>query len=145
LNAAAQAIKDTATVGVDFIALAKSGLLSAEDPELPWEQRDRKEERVFLPGRKNPVMLRQNSSELFLLTQVRDEAHRFGIEFHRKWRRRRTLQSGLDAIEGVGKIRRQKLFQAFGSLKGIKEADLSQLAQVLGGPEALARRVKESL
>jgi excinuclease ABC subunit C len=145
LNAAAQALKDTATQGVDLIALAKSGLQAAEYPELPWEQRERKEERVFLPGRKNPVSMKQNSSELFLLTQARDEAHRFGIESHRKRRQRRTLQSGLDAIEGVGKIRRQRLLQSFGSLKGIKEAEVTEVAKVLGGPEALAKRVKESL
>lgn len=145
LNAAVQAFKDTGTHGVDLIGLAKSGLEASSDPEMPWEQRERKEERVFLPGRKNPVLLRQNSSELFLLTQARDEAHRFGIESHRKQRQRRTLQSGLDSIEGVGKIRRQRLLRSFGSLKGIKEAPLEELAKVLGGPQSLARRVKESL
>jgi excinuclease ABC subunit C len=145
LKAAAQALKDTGIQGVDLIALAKSGLQVAASPEMPWEQRERKDDRVFLPGRKNPVPLKQNSSEMFLLTQARDEAHRFGIEAHRKWRQRRTLQSGLDAIEGVGKIRRRRLLQAFGSLKGIKEAAVTEVAKVLGGPDALARRVIESL
>jgi excinuclease ABC subunit C len=145
LHAAAQALVDTGIEGVDLIALAKGGLEAADRPELPWEQRTRKDERVFLPGRKNPVVLKQNSSELFLLTQARDEAHRFGIESHRKRRQRRTLQSGLDAIEGVGKVRRQRLLQTFGSLKGIKEATVTEMARVLGGTEALAKRVKESL
>jgi excinuclease ABC subunit C len=59
-------------------------------------------ERVFLPGRKDPVVLRQNSAELFLLARLRDEAHRFAITFHRKLRRSRNLQSILEEIPGIG-------------------------------------------
>ena len=60
----------------------------------------RSDERVFLPGRKNPVVLRRNSTALFLLQRVRDEAHRFAITYHRELRRRERLRSGLEDIDG---------------------------------------------
>ena len=68
---------------------------------------ERTPERVFLPGRKDPMVLRQNSAELFLVTRLRDEAHRFAITFHRKLRRSRNFQSVLEEIPGVGPGRRK--------------------------------------
>jgi excinuclease ABC subunit C len=98
---------------------------------------ERTPERVFLPGRKDPVVLRQNSAELFLLTRLRDEAHRFAITFHRKLRRSRNFQSVLEEIPGVGAGRRKALLRALGSLKRVKEASLEELAAVEGfGPRA---------
>jgi excinuclease ABC subunit C len=92
-------------------------------------------ERVFLPGRKDPIVLRQNSAELFLLARLRDEAHRFAITFHRKLRRSRNLQSVLEEISGIGAGRRRALLRAFGSLKRVKEATVAELAAVEGvGP-----------
>src|SRR5512138_3449228 len=86
---------------------------------------ERTPERVFLPGRKDPVVLRQNSAELFLLTRLRDEAHRFAITFHRKLRRSRNFQSVLEEIPGIGTGRRQALLRQLGSLKRIKEASVA--------------------
>jgi excinuclease ABC subunit C len=98
---------------------------------------ERTPERVFLPGRKDPVVLRQNSAELFLLTRLRDEAHRFAITFHRKLRRSRNFQSVLEEIAGVGAGRRKALLRALGSLKRVKEASLEELSRVEGfGPKA---------
>ena len=98
---------------------------------------ERTPERVFLPGRKDAVVLRQNSAELFLLTRLRDEAHRFAITFHRKLRRSRNFQSVLEEIPGVGAGRRKALLRALGSLKRVKEASLEELAAVEGfGPRA---------
>jgi excinuclease ABC subunit C len=98
---------------------------------------DRTPERVFLPGRKDPVVLRQNSAELFLLTRLRDEAHRFAIGFHRKLRRSRNFQSVLEEIPGIGAGRRRALLRALGSLKRVKEASLEEIAAVEGfGPAA---------
>ena len=79
---------------VDAARAVEKGFL----PEL-----ERSAERVFLPGRKDPVVLRQNSAELFLLTRLRDEAHRFAITFHRRLRRERNLRSVLEEIPGWGK------------------------------------------
>jgi excinuclease ABC subunit C len=100
----------------------------------------RSPERVFLPGRKDPVVLRQNSAELFLLARLRDEAHRFAIAFHRKLRRTRNFQSVLEEIPGVGAGRRRTLLRHFGSLKRVKEATVEELAAVEGfGPGQAAK------
>ena len=99
-------------------------------------------ERVFLSGRKDPVVLRQNSAELYLLVRLRDEAHRFAIEFHRKLRRARTLRSGLDEIPGIGELRRKALLRHFGSLRKVREATV-EIARVEGLGEAQARAVRE--
>src|SRR5512146_2201306 len=93
---------------------------------------ERTPERVFLPGRKDPIVLRQNSAELFLLTRLRDEAHRFAITFHRKLRRSRNFQSVLEEIPGIGAGRRRALLRKLGSLKRIKEASVEEIAAVDG-------------
>jgi excinuclease ABC subunit C len=95
----------------------------------------RSPERVFVPGRKDPVVLRQNSAELFLLARLRDEAHRFAITFHRKLRRERNFRSVLEEISGVGEGRKRSLLRHFGSLKRVKEASVAEIAQAEGfGP-----------
>src|SRR6266540_2158422 len=96
----------------------------------------RSPERVFLPGRKDPVVLRQNSAELFLLARLRDEAHRFAITFHRKLRHERNFQSVLEEIPGVGEGRKRALLRHFGSLRRVKDATPEQIAEVEGfGPK----------
>src|SRR5207237_4192011 len=80
---------------------------------------ERSPERVFLPGQKNPLVLRQNTGELFLLARLRDEAHRFAITYHRKLRRERNFRSVLEQIPGVGEKRKRALLAHFGSLKRI--------------------------
>ncbi len=145
LNAAAQALKDFGITDVDLVALAKSRPLAESDPRRELTKAARSEERVFLKSVKDPIFFPPHSSALFLLVKVRDEAHRFGIEYHRKRRERRTLVSGLDQIEGVGKVRRQKLLKHFGSLKRIKLASSQEVAEVLGGSLPLAERIQQSL
>jgi excinuclease ABC subunit C len=98
-------------------------------------------ERVFLPGRKDPVVLRQNSAELFLLARLRDEAHRFAITFHRKLRRTRNLRSVLEEIPGIGAGRRRALLRAFGSLRRVREASPEALQEVEGFGPKQARAV----
>ncbi len=92
----------------------------------------RSPERVFLPGRKDPVVLRQNSAELFLLARLRDEAHRFAITFHRKLHRERNFQSVLEEIPGIGEGRKRALLRHFGALRRVKEATVEQIAEVEG-------------
>jgi excinuclease ABC subunit C len=111
----------------DAAEAAEKGFV-AEAPRSP--------ERVFLPGRKDPLVLRQNSAALFLLARARDEAHRFAIAFHRDLRRGRGLQSVLEEIPGVGAGRRRALLRALGSLKRVREASVEELAAVEGlGPK----------
>ena len=95
---------------------------------------ERSEERFFLPGRKNPVVLRRGSAALFLLERLRDEAHRFAITYHRKVRGKSQLQSVLADIPGVGPKRQKALLKHFGSLKKIKAASLEELQEMPGLP-----------
>jgi excinuclease ABC subunit C len=106
---------------------------------------ERSPERVFLPGQKNPIVLRQNSSEMFLLQRLRDEAHRFAITFHRKLRRERNFKSVLEEIPGIGEKRKKALLTHFGSLKRIKAGTAEEIAAVPGFNEELAGRVREFL
>jgi excinuclease ABC subunit C len=106
---------------------------------------ERSPERVFLPGQKNPVVLRQNTSELHLLARLRDEAHRFAITFHRKLRRERNFRSVLEEIPGVGDKRKRALLAHFGSLKRIRAATAEEVAQVEGFNRDLAERVQRFL
>jgi excinuclease ABC subunit C len=121
-----------ATALVEAVQAAEQGFV----PEAA-----RSPERVFLPGRKDPVVLRQNSAELFLLTRLRDEAHRFAITFHRKLRRERNFQSVLESIPGVGEGRKKALLRHFGALKRVREATVEELAGVEGFGERQARAV----
>jgi excinuclease ABC subunit C len=93
-------------------------------------------EEVFLPGKSEPELMPKTSTGLRLLQQVRDEAHRFAVTFHRSLRSRRTLQTELDLIAGIGKKRATELLEAFGSVQGVKFATPEQLAEIVGGKVA---------
>src|SRR5207302_739175 len=93
---------------------------------------ERSPERVFLPGQKNPIVLRQNTSEMFLLARLRDEAHRFAITFHRKLRRERNFRSVLEEIPGIGDKRKRALLSHFGSLKRIRAETADEIAALPG-------------
>ncbi len=102
-------------------------------------------ERVFIPGAKDAIRLRPGSSELYLMTQIRDEAHRFAITHHRKRRGKRALHSALDEVPGVGPALKKTLLQTFGSVAAIAAADDAALAAVKGVGPALARKLRETL
>jgi len=102
---------------------------------------ERTEERFFLPGRKNPVILRRGSAALFLLERLRDEAHRFAITHHRRLRSRSQLKSSLADIPGVGPARQKALLRHFGSLKKIRAASLDALLQMPGLPKSVAETI----
>ncbi len=89
-------------------------------------------EQVFVPDRKEPILLKKNSPVLFLLQKIRDEAHRVAISFHRKRRSKRTLHSALDDIPGIGPVKRKALLTHFGSLKKVEIASEEELRQVKG-------------
>ncbi|MGZ8435082.1 MAG: excinuclease ABC subunit UvrC [Candidatus Binatia bacterium] len=127
--------------GVEAVGLAKMRVQAApRSAEI-----ERSEERVFLPGQTNPVILRRNSNALFLLQRVRDEAHRFAITHHRKLRSQQTLYSALDRIPGVGGVRKRALLRAFGSIKRIEAASLEDLLKVPSMNEKLAQQVLDAL
>lgn len=101
----------------------------------------RSPERVFLPDRKDPIVLRPHSAELFLMTRLRDEAHRFAVEFHRKLRRERSFESVLERIPGIGAGRKKALLRHFGSVRAVREASVEALAAVEGFGPVQARKV----
>ncbi|AIG64086.1 excinuclease ABC subunit C [Corynebacterium atypicum] len=102
-------------------------------------------EELRLPGEDEPVILPRNSQGLFLLQQIRDEAHRFAITYQRQQRSKRMRRSELDSVPGLGPARRTELVKHFGSLKKLKEASAEQIAEVKGFGPKLARSVFDSL
>jgi excinuclease ABC subunit C len=92
-------------------------------------------EEVWLPHQEFPVILPRQSEGLYLLQRIRDEAHRFAIAFHRQRRSKRMTASGLDAIPGLGEVRRKALLRRFGSVKKLAAAGADEIAEVPGiGP-----------
>ncbi len=102
-------------------------------------------EEVFVPGISEAQTIPKVSSALKLLQQIRDEAHRFAIAYHRKLRTDRTIASELDRIPGIGKTRRIALLKCFGSIKRIARAEVEQIARVSRIGEKLAKEIKEGL
>ena len=84
-------------------------------------------EEVYLPGRKQPVLLPRDSEALHLLQRIRDEAHRYALEYHRQQRSKRTRRSALDDIPGIGPKRKSSLLRHYGSLARIADASLQDL------------------
>ena len=123
LAAARDALRALGLADVAVIALAK------------------REEEVFLPGRRDPVRLDRRDRALHLLQRIRDEAHRFAVRYNRKLRSKRTIRSDLASIPGIGPRRQTVLLRRFGSLKGVKEATRDEIARIPGFSEALASRI----
>jgi len=137
LNIALEVLRELEVDTVDAVGLAKMRVL--RDPRAATVERS--DERVFIPGRKNPVLLRRNSNALFLLQRVRDEAHRFALKYHRSLRGKEQLHSVLESIPGIGAERRRRLLRHFGSLKRVREATVDDLSTVAGISAALAERI----
>lgn len=93
-------------------------------------------EEVFLPGKKDSLMIPKTSSSLKLLQQIRDEAHRFVVKFHREKRSKRIIKTELSEIPGIGEKTAEKLLKEFGSIEKIKSADLNLLEKHLGKAKA---------
>jgi excinuclease ABC subunit C len=99
------------------------------------------EERVFIPGRQNPVTFAKNAEALFILVGIRDEAHRFAITYHRKLRENRSLESELDAVTGLGEKRKKTLLRKFESIDQLKFAAAAEIAELPGFNIVLAERI----
>ncbi|MFN2488352.1 MAG: excinuclease ABC subunit UvrC [Actinomycetota bacterium] len=102
-------------------------------------------EEVFVPGRQDPIEIPRSSEALYLLQQIRDEAHRFAVTYHRMRRGKKMTQSVLDGIPGFGAERRKKLVKRFGSVKRMRAASREELRAVDGLPPTVADRVYEAL
>ncbi|MBI5305598.1 MAG: excinuclease ABC subunit UvrC [Chloroflexi bacterium] len=127
LGAVHEVLQELGIEGMNLISLAKQ------------------EEEVFVPGRAESLRLAKNSEALKLLQRIRDEAHRFGITYHRSLRAKKGLASQLDAIAGIGPRRRRALLARFGSLEKIREASVAELMTVEGMTRTAAQKLKENL
>jgi excinuclease ABC subunit C len=95
-------------------------------------------EELYYPGDQYPLYLDKKSETLKVIQQLRDEAHRFGITFHRKKRDKGTLVTELDLIEGIGKTTSEKLLKYFKSVKKVREATVEELMEVVNTKQAKA-------
>lgn len=120
LNAARAVLEDLGLADIPLAGLAK------------------REEELFVEWSDLPVVLPDGSPSLYLVKRVRDEAHRFAIEYHRKLRGKAMTRSVLDDIPGVGPTRKKALLKAFGSVKRLREATVDEIAAVSGIPRDIA-------
>nr|WP_307775108.1 excinuclease ABC subunit UvrC [uncultured Cetobacterium sp.] len=103
----------------------------------------KKEEEIFKYGNNEPYIFSKNDEALKILQRVRDEAHRFGVTYHRLLRSKRVISSELDSIPGIGAKRKEELLKKFGSVERIKKASLSDLESIV--PRNLAIKIKEMI
>jgi len=127
LNVAVDVLQEANVEGIEAIGLAK------------------RHEEVFRPGRSEPIALEPESPALLLLRQIRDEAHRFAITYHRRLRAKRSLSSILDDIPGIGPKRKTALIEAFGSVARLSHASADEIAEKAAIPHGLAERVRRRL
>jgi excinuclease ABC subunit C len=133
LNIAQQVISEIGYEGkVDLASIAKG-------------REEGESDKLYIYGRKNPIMFSKNSEALFLLMRVRDEAHRFAITFHKKLRGKRALISQLDGVPGIGAKRKKELIKHFGSISKIREGSVDEIASVSGLNKKLAEELKRHL
>ena len=102
-------------------------------------------EEIFIPRRKEPIILPRSSPGLQLLQRLRDEAHRFAISYYARVHQRQTFTSTLDGIPGIGPKRKRALLRQFGSVPKIKDASVDELVAATGMTQSQAKRIKEYL
>jgi len=127
-------------VSAAYRALQELGL-----EQIPLVGLAKRLEEVWMPNNKDPIILPRHSEGLYLLQRVRDEAHRFAINFHRSKRSAVMLESLLDEVPLLGEVRRKALLDRFGSVGAIRKASLSDIAAVPGIGEKIALLVHQSL
>lgn len=119
--------------------------LEGQGIALPIISLAKREEEIFVPGRSESLRLTRRSPALRLLQQIRDEAHRFAVSFQRQRRTARTVTSELLTVPGVGPKRRRELLHAFGSVQGVRNASVEDIAAVPGFSLASARKLLDTL
>jgi excinuclease ABC subunit C len=102
-------------------------------------------EEVYVPGRPEPIRIPRDTEAIYLLQQIRDEAHRFAISFHRERRGKRMTRSALDGIAGLGPARRRRLVDELGGVRAVQAASLDELLALAWLPGSVARAVYDHL
>jgi len=128
-------------LGVAVRVLQELGL----DDEIPAAALAKQFEEVFVPGRAEPVRIPRQSEALYMLQRVRDESHRFAVEYHRTLRGRRMTRSALDGIAGLGPVRKARLTKELGGVRAVQRADLHELKALPWLPDAVAENVHAAL
>ena len=123
LNIALEVFQELGIASIDAIGVAKDN--ARHDKGMTRES-------IYLPYRKDPLVLDATSPLLFLLQTIRDEAHRAAIDYHRKRRSQRTLSSQLDQLKGIGPVKKKRLLQRFGSVQAIQNASEEDWQSVEG-------------
>ncbi len=113
--------------------------------DVPLAGLAKQNEELFVQDLAEPIVLPRTSQALYLVQRVRDEAHRFAITYHRKVRARTGMESALDSVPGVGPKRKRALLRKFGSLRGVREASVEDVASTIGFTRSLAEKVKQYL
>ncbi|MFI5238427.1 MAG: excinuclease ABC subunit UvrC [Gemmatimonadales bacterium] len=131
--------------GKGQLSSAHAALESIGLGELPLISLAKRDEEIFVLGHAEPLRLSRRSPALRLLQRIRDEAHRFAVTFNRKRRSMRTVTSALLSIPGVGPVKRRQLIQVFGSVQGVRDANLEDIAALPGFTRASAQRLKDQL
>ena len=134
--------------GLGQLAAAMEGLTRAGHHDQAIiglaKARGEKEERIFLPGRKNPIILRPTAPATHLVQRIRDEAHRFALGYHRTLRGKALLASQLDQIAGIGEITRHRLLNQFGSLDRLAGAS-NEVLQEAGLNDDVVMNLRKAL
>ena len=113
--------------------------------DVPLASLAKENEELFVPHSSEPIILPRDSQALYLVQRIRDEAHRFAITYHRNLRSKSSLQSPIDNVTGIGPKRKRMLMRRFGTLKGIREAAVDDIASVPGMTRSLAIRLKQTI
>jgi excinuclease ABC subunit C len=127
--------------GKGQLSSAKEVMNKLELNSIPIYGLAKRLEEIFAHNQKEPIVLPRTSSSLRLLQQIRDEAHRFAVSYHRSLRSKRIIKTELDEISGIGKKKAVKLLDVFGSLEVVKNVDEKHLTEIVGG--AVAKRIIE--
>lgn len=133
--------REAVKADVEIVALAKQRTTRA----MTAIEIEKSNERIFVPGKAEPIELVDGSELTRFMQRVRDEAHRFVITFHRKARSKRIIRSVLDEVGGLGAERRGRLLRHFGSIKNIAAASVEEVASAGRMPKPLAERVLQQL
>ena len=131
--------------GKGQLSAALEVLLELGLDDIPLASLAKENEELFVPHTPEPIILPRDSQALYLVQRIRDEAHRFAITYHRNLRSKSSLRSPIDNVTGIGPKRKRMLMRRFGTLKGIKEAAIDDLAAVPGMTRSLAIRLKQTL
>ena len=103
----------------------------------------KQKEEIFMPDYKESIILKNGSYGKHLIQRIRDEAHRFAVEYHRKKRSKKMVLSELDSVEGIGPKKKKSLMLFFGSIKNIRNASLDELLKVNGINTKDAKKIKD--